>query len=76
MPLGLASLRELIRRRRRRPPPAVRPFYSNFDWIDYGCSVVVVVQKLLPPEIKRNISTKIEWNLLALQLVSRFDAFR
>jgi hypothetical protein len=35
MPLGLAGLRELIRRRRRRPPPpAVRPFYSNFDWLE------------------------------------------
>jgi hypothetical protein len=33
MPLGLAGLRELIRRRRRRPP-AVRPFYSNFDWLE------------------------------------------
>jgi hypothetical protein len=35
--LGLAGLRELICRRRRRPPPpppAVRPFYSNFDWLD------------------------------------------
>jgi hypothetical protein len=31
MPLGLAGLRELIR---RRPPPAVRPFYSNFDWLE------------------------------------------
>jgi hypothetical protein len=31
MPLGLAGLRELIR---RPPPPAVRPFYSNFDWLD------------------------------------------
>jgi hypothetical protein len=34
MPLGLAGLRELI----RRPPAAaaatVRPFYSNFDWLD------------------------------------------
>jgi hypothetical protein len=28
--LGLAGLRELIRRR----PPAVRPFYSNFDWLE------------------------------------------
>jgi hypothetical protein len=38
MPLGLAGLRELIRRRRRPPPPApaaaVRLFYSNFDWLD------------------------------------------
>jgi hypothetical protein len=32
MPLGLAGLRELIRRRRRRA--AVRPFYSNFDWVE------------------------------------------
>jgi hypothetical protein len=32
MPLGLAGLRELIRR--RPPPPAVRPFYSNFDWLE------------------------------------------
>jgi hypothetical protein len=35
MPLGLAGLRELIR---GRPPPpaaaAVRPFYSNFDWLE------------------------------------------
>jgi hypothetical protein len=36
--LGLAGLQELI----LRPPPpppaaaAVRPFYSNFDWLDYG----------------------------------------
>jgi hypothetical protein len=41
MPLGLAGLRELIRRRRRRRPAgrpaaaaAVRPFYSNFDWLN------------------------------------------
>jgi hypothetical protein len=32
MPLGLAGLRELIRRR-PPPPPPVRPFYSNFDWL-------------------------------------------
>jgi formate hydrogenlyase subunit 4 len=31
--LGLAGLRELIRRR-RPPPPAVQPFYSNFDWLE------------------------------------------
>jgi hypothetical protein len=36
MPLGLAGLRELIRRRRRRPAAAaaVRPFNSNFDWLN------------------------------------------
>jgi hypothetical protein len=39
MPLGLAGLRELIRRRRRRrrrpaAAAAVRPFYSNFDWLN------------------------------------------
>jgi hypothetical protein len=43
MPFGLplAGLRELIR---RRPPPAaaaVRPFYSNFDWLDYGLILLV-----------------------------------
>jgi hypothetical protein len=32
--LKLAGLRELIRR--RPPAAAVRPFYSNFDWLDYG----------------------------------------
>jgi hypothetical protein len=32
-PLGLAGLRELIRHR-RPPPPAVRPLYSNFDWLE------------------------------------------
>jgi hypothetical protein len=36
--LALAGLRELIRRRR---PPAVRPFYSNFDWLDYGLILLV-----------------------------------
>jgi hypothetical protein len=39
--LGLAGLRELI----LRPPPAaaatVRPFYSNFDWLDYGLILLV-----------------------------------
>jgi hypothetical protein len=34
-PFGLAGLRELIRRRRRRP------FYSNFDWLDYGLILLV-----------------------------------
>jgi hypothetical protein len=34
MPLGLAGLRELIRRRFWPPPPAVRTFYSNFDWLE------------------------------------------
>jgi hypothetical protein len=35
MPLGLAGLRELIRRRRRpAAAAAVRPFYSNFDWVE------------------------------------------
>jgi hypothetical protein len=39
-PLGLAGRRESIR---RRPPPAaaVRPFYSNFDWLDYGLILLV-----------------------------------
>jgi hypothetical protein len=39
--LGLAGLRELIRRRRRRPAgrpaaaaAAVRPFYSTVDWLE------------------------------------------
>jgi hypothetical protein len=42
-PLGLAGLRELIRRRQRPPPAAaaVRPFYSNFDWLDYGLILLV-----------------------------------
>jgi hypothetical protein len=41
--LGLAGLRESIRRRRRPPPPAaaVRPFYSNLDWLDYGLILLV-----------------------------------
>jgi hypothetical protein len=41
--LGLAGLRELNRRSRRRPPPAavVQPFYSNFDWLDYGLILLV-----------------------------------
>jgi hypothetical protein len=36
MPLGLAGLRELIRRRRpaAAAAAAVRPFYSNFDWLE------------------------------------------
>jgi hypothetical protein len=37
MPLGLAGLQELICRRRRSRlplPAAVRPFYSNFDWLE------------------------------------------
>jgi hypothetical protein len=40
MPLGLAGLQELIR---HRPPTAAagRPFYSNFDWLDYGLILLV-----------------------------------
>jgi hypothetical protein len=39
-----------------RPPPSDRPFYSNFDWLDYG--LIYWSINVVPVEIKRNISTK------------------
>jgi hypothetical protein len=38
--LGLTGLRELILRPPGRPA-AVRPFYYNFDWLNYGLILLV-----------------------------------
>jgi hypothetical protein len=48
---------------------AVRPFYSNFDWLDYGL-ILLVNFNAVPVEIKRNISTKIEWSPFPLSITS------
>jgi hypothetical protein len=42
MPLGLlAGLGELILRQPPATAAAVKPFYSNFDWLDYGLILLV-----------------------------------
>jgi hypothetical protein len=61
--LGLAGLQELICGPLPAAASAVRPLYSNLDWLAYGLIYVV------PVEIKHNISTKIEWNPFPLSII-------